>query len=136
MKKLIRITRIVAISLLFFTAINAIIAGSLFIISPSGELIGMSTSYLITSPFKSFLIPGITLFMINGVMNVIAAILSIKSFKYYPIAIIIQALLLIGWIIIQVVLVNDFNALHFTMLSIGIVLLICGWFLSTKPQTT
>lgn len=126
MKKLFQISRVVSICLLFLTGINAIIAGVLFIIDPTGNKMGMSTAYLAQSPFTNFLIPGITLFVVNGLMNVIVAVLSIKKHKYYPILTIIQGLLLAGWIIIQVILVNDINVLHLTMLSIGIILMIFG----------
>lgn len=132
MKKLFKISRVVSICLLFFTGINAIIAGLLFMIDPTGEIMGMSITYLSNSPFSSFLIPGITLFVVNGLMNIIVAILTLKNYRYFPILIIIQGLLLSGWIVIQVIFVRDFNALHFTMLSIGILLLISGIILKYK----
>lgn len=126
MTKLFTISRIVAISLLFFTGINALIAGFLFIIDPTGQSIGMSISYLSNSPFNSFLIPGIVLFTINGLMNIVTAILCLKNYKHYSSLISIQGLLLSGWILIQVLLVRDFNILHFSMLMIGFVLIILG----------
>lgn len=126
MKKLFKISRVVSICLLFFTGINAIIAGLLFIIDPTGEIMGMSITYLSNSPFSNFLIPGITLFVVNGLMNIIVAILTLKNYSNFPILIIIQGLLLSGWIVIQVIFVRDFNALHFIMLTIGVVLLILG----------
>jgi hypothetical protein len=125
-KRLLKISRVVSICLLFLTGINAIIAGILFIIDPTGKKMGMSISYLSNSPFPDFLIPGITLFVVNGLMNVIVAILSIKKYKCFPSLIILQGLVLSGWILIQVILVNDFNGLHFLMLFIGIVLMIFG----------
>ncbi len=126
MKKLFKISRVVSICLLFFTGINAIIAGLLFIIDPTGEIMGISITYLSNSPFSNFLIPGITLFVVNGLMNIIVAILTLINYSNFPILIIIQGLLLSGWIVIQVIFVRDFNALHFIMLTIGVVLLILG----------
>lgn len=126
MKTLFNISKVGTISLLFLTGINAIIAGTLFIIDPTGNKMGMSTSYLSNSPFSNFLIPGITLFVVNGLLNIVVAILSIKKHRYYPSLIFLQGILLSGWIIIQVIMVKDFNVLHITMLSIGILLIVFG----------
>jgi hypothetical protein len=118
-----------SIILLFFTGVNAIIAGILFMIDTTGSKMGMSTSYLSNAPFANFLIPGITLFVVNGLMNVLTAILTLRNYKHFPNLIILQGLLLYGWIIMQVFWVRDFNGLHFTMLFIGVVLIILGFLL-------
>jgi len=123
-----------SIILLFFTGVNAIIAGTLFMIDPTGSKMGMSTAYLSNAPFVNFLIPGITLFVINGLMNVLTAILTLKNYKHFPNLIILQGLLLSGWIIIQVIWVRDFNGLHFAMLFIGLVLIVLGLALKGKMQ--
>lgn len=126
MSKLFKISRVVAICLLFFTGVNALIAGFLFISDPNGGKIGMTTSYLAHSPFKDFLIPGLTLFIVNGLMNIVVAVLVLKNYRHFPILILIQGVLLSGWIIVQVFLVKDVNALHSSMLAIGFALCICG----------
>lgn len=132
MKRLVKLTRIIAICLLFFVGVNAIIAGLLFMIDPSGHKMGMSTSYLSHSPFTTFIIPGITLLVVNGLLNILVAISTIIKYKNSPNLIIVQGILLLGWIIIQVLSVKDFNALHLTMLLIGSILLVSGFFLRNK----
>lgn len=127
MKNLTKTYRNTSIFLLIFTGINAIIAGFLFIIAPSGNKMGMSTEYLKNSPFSSYLIPGIILFLVNGVLNLISAFMTIKKHQLYPLLIILQGILLTGWIFVQVLMVRDFNILHFVMGSIGITLIICGF---------
>lgn len=136
MNHLVKISRIVSITLLLFTGVNAVVAGILFVIDPSGKKIGMSTSYLSHSPFSTFLIPGITLLVVNGLLNIITAILSIKKYKHYPFLIILQGLLLSGWILIQVIMVKDFNSLHFVMLFIGILLVVNGIFLKNYLKSS
>lgn len=127
MKNLTKTYRNTSIFLLIFTGINAIIAGFLFIIAPSGNKMGMTTEYLKNSPFSSYLIPGIILFLVNGVLNLISAFMTIKKHQLYPLLIILQGILLTGWIFVQVLMVRDFNILHFVMGSIGITLIICGF---------
>ncbi len=60
------ILRILTI-LVFFQAISGLAGGIGLIISPSGESIGMPISMLNNSPFSSFLIPGLFLFVILGI---------------------------------------------------------------------
>ncbi|MBK9257317.1 MAG: hypothetical protein IPM42_17740 [Saprospiraceae bacterium] len=120
------VSRMISISLLLITGISAIIAGLLFVTDPTGKLMGMSPSYLSHSPFSNYLIPGIILLLVNGFLNIIAAVSSIKKYRFFPILILIQGLLLSGWIIVQVIMVRDFNGLHFMMLFIGIILIVFG----------
>lgn len=126
MEKQVKIVRMLAICLLLLTAVNALVAGILFVSDPSGQKMGMSTEYLASSPFSTYLIPGWVLLIVNGLMNVLAAIVCITRSKYYPLFVILQGVLLSGWIIIQVILVKDLNALHYSMLSIGLLLTCFG----------
>lgn len=118
--------RIFSIVLLIFTGLNALIAGSLFIYDLSGQKIGMTLDYLKFSPFNSFLIPGIILFLVNGVSNLLTAFITIKRNKYSNEMIVAQGILLAGWILIQVWMVRDLNPLHIIMFSIGAILITCG----------
>ena len=126
MAKRLKIVRILAICLLLLTAVNALIAGVLFVSDPSGQKMGMTTAYLDSSPFSTYLIPGWVLLIVNGLMNVVAAVASIIRWGRYPLLVILQGMLLSGWIIIQVILVKDLNVLHYTMLTIGLLLISCG----------
>ena len=71
MKTTLNISQKLAISLTLFTGLNALIAGFLFIIDPSGDKLGLSVAYLQSSPFTSYLIPGLTLFTVIGIGNLI-----------------------------------------------------------------
>lgn len=64
-------TRNILIFLLFFVAIGAIGGGGVLIISPSGEMIGLPLAILKSSPFNSFLIPGIILLVVLGITPLI-----------------------------------------------------------------
>jgi hypothetical protein len=63
------IARNILVGLLLFLGISALGGGSMLIISPSGKLIGgLPISILAHSPFIDFLIPGIILFVVLGVL--------------------------------------------------------------------
>lgn len=118
--------RITIIILLFITGLNALAAGYGFIADPSGRGLGMTTDYLRFSPFDSFLIPGIILFCFIGVFSIITAIIAIKKRGLYPVFTFVEGCILTGWIIVQVILVRDFNWLHFSFLTVGLILIFLG----------
>lgn len=121
--------RITAIVLLFIVALNALAAGYSFITDPSGNGVGISTDYLKSSaPFKNYFFPGIVLFTVNGVLSIVVAVWSLRRKNHYPLFILIQGCILIGWIIIQLMVVKSFHPLHLIIGVIGIILMTIGWF--------
>lgn len=118
--------QITAVVLLFIVGLNALAAGYGFMVDPSGAGLGIKTSYLQYSFFKNFLIPGIILFSALGVGSCVTAILAVVKAKNYTDYIVIQGVILTVWIIVQVILVRDFNLLHFVCLAIGISLIFLG----------
>jgi hypothetical protein len=69
----------ILIFLLGLLAIGAIFGGGALILSPGGELLRMPLSNLGTAPFKDFLIPGILLFSIIGVIPSVLIFALIKK---------------------------------------------------------
>jgi hypothetical protein len=57
----------VLIGLLIFLSFGALVCGALFMLAPDGSLLQMPLSNLKGSPFSSFLIPGMVLFVFLGV---------------------------------------------------------------------
>jgi hypothetical protein len=108
---------------------NAAVAGVLFIIDPSGHTMGISVSYIKDSTFNSYLIPGIVLLIVNGLLNFIAAYFVCKKKPFASLLVIIQGILLSGWIVIQVIMVKDISLLHIIMFTIGTILTISGFLL-------
>jgi hypothetical protein len=125
--------RVTAIILLFITGLNALAAGYGFITDPSGEGLGMKTEYLRFSFFNNFLIPGIILFTAIGLLSIVTAIFAIKKARLYPLFIFIEGCLLTGWIVVQIMLVKDFNWLHFTFLAVGLLLIFLGRKIKVLP---
>jgi len=50
-------------------AIGAIPAGFLLVTQPDGKGLGMAIDFLQNSPFQDFFIPGLFLFIVNGLFN-------------------------------------------------------------------
>jgi hypothetical protein len=130
--------RNVFLIVLGFLAIGAIGGGGVLIVSPTGELIGMPLSELENSPFDSFLIPGIILFSVLGLIPslLIIALLKKPEFKLcdrinlfkdmhwsWTFSIYI-AFMLIGWIQIQMVFLQAVHWLHTFYMFYAVVIII------------
>ncbi len=118
--------KVLSILLLFFVGVNALVAGCFFIVDPSGSMLGIGVDWLKHSPFNDFLIPGIVLFVLNGAVNLFTASGVVFNWKYYSDLIIVQGMVLILWIIVQAVLLQEMNSLHYLFATIGAVIMACG----------
>ena len=75
-------TRNLLIFLMGFLGLGAFGGGGVFIISPSGDLMGMPLSVIQHTPFTNFLIPGIILFIVLGLMPIMLMYALIKKPKW------------------------------------------------------
>ena len=60
--------------LLVAQAVGAIGGGAVLVISPDGDIMHMPVSQLDDSPFDSFLIPGLILLIVLGILPLVAAV--------------------------------------------------------------
>ena len=81
---------------------GAIPAGLGYIMDPSGKGMGTTTAILNNSPFSSFLIPGLFLFIVNGLGQATGAFLAFKRNSLAAKFSIALGLVLISWITLQV----------------------------------
>jgi len=126
--------RILACLLLLFNGTGALFGGWSFIQDPTGSDLQIPTTYLEHSPFKDFLIPGIVLFTVNGVLSLVTLVWTLMQWKQYGWLIMIKGAMLVGWIIIQMIMLREINLYHFIFGSIGIILLWIGWTLKEKNE--
>ncbi len=118
--------------LLFFVAVTSLISGVIIMLYPDGSVMQMSTELLKTSPFKTFLIPGIVLTLFVGGSSVIAFVLNIrKHIRRYEWAI-VAGLMTCGWVLVQMLLINALFWLQFVYLGIGIVMMLIAYQLKGK----
>ncbi|MFP2994427.1 hypothetical protein ABN763_00885 [Spongiivirga sp. MCCC 1A20706] len=136
------------IALLAFLGLGAVYGGSLLIISPSGKLLGMPIYLLESTPFNNFLIPGIFLFVINGIAPLLLIIAFIKkpdstlaerlnifSDMHWSWSFIIyQAIVLILWIQIQLNLIQGISVVHTFYIVLAIIILLIALQPSIKKE--
>jgi hypothetical protein len=123
-----------AILLLVFNGIGALYGGGLLMLHPDGSGLQMSTTILQHSPFHDFLIPGIVLFSVNGLCSfvVMAALLFGHPKAYLLLA--AEGALLLGWIVVQVWMLQSLNGLHYTMGGTGLSMMILALLLARNQK--
>lgn len=127
--------RKIAVGLLFLVSINALAAGYSFFTDPTGGGLGISTGYLRKSaPFTDYLLPGIVLFAVLGVVSSVIAVWALLRQKNYPFLILFQGSIIVGWIIIQLMMVTTFHILHLIIGVIGLVVMAIGYKLQKVRQ--
>ncbi len=102
-------------------AVGAVPAGLMFMLAPDGSLMGMNTAALAGSPFSNFFLPGLALFLINGLANIFNAVL---CFRKKTVAAWIGLALGIGmliWIGVQLAIIGFNHFLQPTYLIIGLI---------------
>lgn len=120
------IPKTIASLLLLFNGIGAIYGGWNLMLHPDGSSLGITTEWLQHSPFDNFLIPGIVLFVVNGLLSLFVLMAVILNYRFSANLILAQGILLSGWILIQIMMLRIVNFLHVTLGSVGILLIIIG----------
>ena len=118
------------VGLLILIGIGAVLAGLGFILEPDGSGLGMSVKLLKDSPFNDFLIPGITLLVVNGIFSLVVAYLVYIENRYAGNATIVLGIAMIIWISAQVYWIGWVSGLQPLLLVIGCIEMGLGYYLN------
>lgn len=110
-----------------FIGVGAVAGGLELALDPSGARLGTPLELLENTPFASFLIPGVVLFLVNGVGSLTGAVMSFVRHRYAGHAAMGLGGFLIAWILIQGYWFGGFHWLHWLYLGLGIVEAALGW---------
>lgn len=89
-------------------------------LDPSGAKVGIPLEYLADSPFDDYLIPGIVLFVVNGLGSLVGALVSFNRRRYSGEVGLALGAFLVIWILVQFYWVAWFHWLHALFLSLGL----------------
>lgn len=128
--------KIFAFLLLLFNGIGALFGGWSLITQPSGSGLGMDVSLLESSPFHDFTIPGIILFTANGLLSMAVLAALLFKYRFLPWLVILQGVILMGWIVTQVLLIQTYHPLQLILGSVGVLLIVVGWLLQKEQATS
>jgi hypothetical protein len=121
-----RSARLLAIFLLLINGTGAMYGGWSLMTDPSGVSLGLPPDWISRIPFHDYLIPGVILFIVNGIFSTLAAIATISRSRGFEKFIIAQGALLTGWILVQILMLHTTEFLHIAMISIGLTMLVLG----------
>lgn len=119
--------KIAAGLLLLFNGIGAIYGGLNLIIHPDGSSIQLSPDWIEGTVFKNYFIPGIVLFAANGLFSIFTLLVMAFNRRNYFWFIILQGMILTGWILIQILLIQTIYFLHIILGGVGIILFVLGF---------
>ncbi len=120
--------------LLLVNATGALTAGFLFMTDPSGKSMGLTTELLRYSPFSNFFIPGLVLFISNGVLSMITAIMTLMNYNKAYTYVFFQGCILAGWLFVQMIMLQMIHLLHIVMGAAAILLIYIGFMELNKKR--
>ena len=111
-------------ALVSFIGVTAIISGILMISQPDGGVLYLNQELLAGSPFTDYRVPGILLAGVVGGVNLGAAFLNMMRHRQRYNAAIAGGAIIIGWIIVQVIMIGTIHWLHVLYFSAGILVVL------------
>jgi hypothetical protein len=124
-----------AVGLETFLGIGALFGGGLLILAPDGRLLGMPTTLLSGTPFRSFLVPGLCLFVFVGIAPLVAAAMTLRRHAIAPLAAVAVGLTLVGWIAAEMLALAGLGSLawaFYLVLGTSIAVVGLGWWRSSR----
>ena len=103
-----------------FVGVGAVFGGLAAITNPQSPL-GIPIEVLNNSPFNNFLIPGIILFALIGLGNIICALLFRFKSKFQGYLSSVFSWALVIWIVVQCIMLNSIAPLHIIFFIIGLI---------------
>ncbi len=126
---------IVAAALLLFNGIGALYGGWSLMAYPDGSNLQLPIEWLEHTPFSDFLIPGIILFIANGLCSIFVFATLLIKHKKAPLLVMAQGVILMGWIVVQILLVQKYHPLQLILGTVGVAILATGWLMHRTSRS-
>jgi hypothetical protein len=119
--------------LLGFLSVTALVGAFPLLTSPDGEPWDMPQSLLDHSPFHSFLIPGIVLVIMNGLMSLFVLWLTLRHKSNYGLWIAAQGCVLFGWLTVECLVLRMVLWPHYFYGVVALLLVVFGYVQRKAP---
>lgn len=126
--------RTAAIAALVFLGLSGIVGGVGLIAQANGEPFTLPQSLLQHSPFHSYLIPGIILFVANGLLSLSVLWLTLRRHPGYGWWVTAQGCVLLGWLIVEIVMLRMAMWAHGFYGLVGLALIVAGMTLTREAH--
>lgn len=121
-----KVFRALGMLLLAFNGTGAMYGGGSLMIHPDGSGLRLDPALLAHTPFRNFIIPGLVLFVVNGLCSLVILLLSATHYRGYDRYTTLQGVLLLGWLLIQILMIRTLDIMHLVMGLTGLGLVVCG----------
>jgi len=117
-----------ALALELFLAVGALAGGAALVAGQRGEIIPLKVSSLAGSPFDTFLVPGIVLFVVLGLGPLLAARLIAIRHPLAPLGVLVVGAALLIWLAVEIAIIGFSSdpPLQPIYLVLGVLLAIVG----------
>jgi uncharacterized protein len=102
-----------------FVGLGAVAGGIGLMTDPSGATMSLPLEWLDGSPFRDYLVPGLTLFLVNGVLSLLTAGCSLRRWRAAPEAGLALGAFLMAWIGVQVAVIGLSSPLQAAFFGLG-----------------
>jgi menaquinone-dependent protoporphyrinogen oxidase len=119
-----RLQRWLLAALCLFTGITAIGGGASLVLRPDGSLLEAPQSLLQSSPFATFLIPGLILLVVIGVGHAITGVLVARNTRLAPYFAYAAGAALLVWITAEMVMLRSHHWLQIGYLAVAVLILL------------
>lgn len=103
-----------------FVGLGALYGGGGLVADRSGAVLGMPLELLARSPFDDYLVPGLTLLLVNGVGSLVGAALSLARVRSAGALGFVLGTFLAAWIVLQVLWIGPIAWFQPMMLACGL----------------
>ncbi|MEI6948874.1 hypothetical protein V9K67_16930 [Paraflavisolibacter sp. H34] len=121
-------------SLVAIVALAALVAGLLLVFRPDGSLLGLSESLLKSTPFTSFLLPGLLLAVVIGGVNLVAVLFGLSHKKAAYVWASTGGILLCAGLIDQMLVTQVYHLLSLLLLAAGFAIVFLSYALMGNKQ--
>jgi len=116
----------ILVTLLFLSGGSAFYGGVQMITHPDGSSLELPIQYLERTPFVDYLMPGILLLGLIGIYELSLAAIITTGTKRYAWPLLVQGIILCGWIAAQLMYHIPFSILHFVFMFLGLLFVFVG----------
>lgn len=120
--------------LLFVMGSSGLYGGLLLIADPSGDTLQMPASFLDPTPFPNYLLPGLLLLLVVGVLEWVTAVFTLLRQRQYAFWIILSGGALAIWITVQVIMIGYLHWMQPLCFGWGIALLLLGAYAARQER--
>lgn len=103
-----------------FVGLGALYGGGSLVADRSGAGLGMPLELLARSPFDDYLVPGLTLLLVNGVGSLVGAALALARVRWAGALGLLLGAFLAAWIVLQVLWIGPLSWFQPVMLACGL----------------